>query len=348
MKKILLMVTLVLLSKSILLAAEKVVVIPINGNIKPGTTIEGDLTTPILSLRNADGFSYSQVDLATSGAAVLATSSSNLGLAAGAEDIAIVGLSQQADGTAVLGATENFDYYYTDWPGTVWKPAGMFGGRNGVGGITDTNYGYAVVGLDVSATGGIGGYFRSNNSWAGSFEGPNGVYISATNVGLNVASGTKSAVVPTEDGARLMYSEESTKVWFTDYGFGQLQNGAAIINMDSVFAQTVNLEEDYHVFVQPYGDANLYVYNRSSSGFEVHSSAGESDVKFSYRVVALRLGHEDKRLARAPWADNDPNLYPEKSGDLKMVQQNSAEVMKTSGMKTDIKEQLQKLHKGGN
>jgi hypothetical protein len=28
--------------------------------------------------------------------------------------------------------------------------------------------------------------------------------------------------------------------------------------------------------------------------------------------MAKRLGYEDTRLERATWADNDPNLYPEK------------------------------------
>jgi hypothetical protein len=35
-------------------------------------------------------------------------------------------------------------------------------------------------------------------------------------------------------------------------------------------------------------------------------------VEFSYRLMAKRLGYEEQRLARAPWADDDPNLYPEK------------------------------------
>jgi hypothetical protein len=35
-------------------------------------------------------------------------------------------------------------------------------------------------------------------------------------------------------------------------------------------------------------------------------------VQFSYRVMAKRLGYEKALMERAPWADDDPNLYPEK------------------------------------
>ena len=198
--------------------------------------------------------------------------------------------------------------------GGYWKPGGLFGGRNGVVGITKEIGGYAVLGLDQSTSGGIAGHFNSENGWAGYFVSSNdGVYISAPNVGLNVAGGTKNAVVRTEDGSRLMYSEESTEVWFSDYGFGQLQDGKTVIKIDPIFAQTVNLDEPYHVFLQVYDNADLYVTNRAADGFEVFLRDGAVNAEFSYRIVALRLGHEDSRMERAPWADNDPNLYPEKA-----------------------------------
>jgi len=172
-------------------------------------------------------------------------------------------------------------------------------------GVTKTTFGYAVAGLDSSTSGGWAGYFTSNNG--------SGVYISAPtgHTGLNVAGGTKNAVVATDEGSKLLYSEESTEVWFTDYGFGQLEDGLAIITIDEVFAQTVNLNEPYHVFVQVYGDAEVYVSNRTPTSFEVHLRDGDSAVEFSYRIVAQRLGYEGDRLEPAPWADSDPHLYPE-------------------------------------
>ena len=118
-------------------------------------------------------------------------------------------------------------------------------------------------------------------------------------------------MVATEDGARLLYAEEATEVWFSDYGFGRLEDGRAVIQIDPIFAQTVNLAEPYHVFLQVYGDAELYVSNRTATHFEVLLRDGDGSVEFSYRLVGKRLGYEDDRLERAPFADGDRHLFPD-------------------------------------
>jgi hypothetical protein len=152
-------------------------------------------------------------------------------------------------------------------------------------------------------------------AWAAQFSsnqlGLNGVYISTLGgQGLQVVGGAKNAVVGTSDGARALYTEESTEVWFTDYGFGRLTNGRAYVALDAKFAETVSLDAPYHVFVQPYGDAELYVAQRTATGFEVVRRGGDKRVEFSYRIVARRKGFEGRRLERAPWADDDPALSP--------------------------------------
>jgi hypothetical protein len=156
-----------------------------------------------------------------------------------------------------------------------------------------------------------------STGWAGRFWGAeptaHGVYISTYTgqTGLQVVNGTKSAVVPTASGARALYSEESSEVWFTDYGFGQLRAGQARISIDRLFAETVNLGEPYHVFVQP-NDTDcqgVAVVNKTTTFFEVvELSGGRSSASFSYRIVGKRRGYEDYRLEPAPEADVDPNL----------------------------------------
>ncbi len=194
-------------------------------------------------------------------------------------------------------------------------------------------FGNAIMGYTNSGAG-KAGLFRIENSgnsqdalrgettgsgWAGNFIGhgnnSKGVRVWVANnnqPGLEVANGTKNGVVATSDGARALYAEEAAEVWFSDYGFGQLQGGQVEVAIDTVFAQTVNLEEPYHVFVQSYGTANLYVSERSQTGFVVQGRDGDEDVAFSYRIVAKRCGYEKLRLERSPWADIDPNLYPER------------------------------------
>jgi hypothetical protein len=171
-----------------------------------------------------------------------------------------------------------------------------------------------VPAIEVSTNG-------STDSWAGVFRntGLGGGLQITTNggPGLQVVGGSKNAVVRTRDGSRALYTEESTEVWFTDYGFARLANGQVSVRLDPKFSETVSLGEPYHVFVQPYGRAEIYVTNRGRSGFDVVLKDGEPNVEFSYRVVAKRLGFESKRLERAPWADRA--LVAKRSGKRQRV-----------------------------
>ncbi len=171
-------------------------------------------------------------------------------------------------------------------------PAGAFEIRNG---LNDS------PGIQAKTIGpGLAGYFE------GTTQGVQIVTQSGT--GLSVLGGSKQAVVRTPSGARSLYSEEATEVWFADYGFGKLTNGRARILIDPGFAQTVTLDDPYHVFVQPYGDAELYVQERTNLGFVVRARAGEQNVEFGYRVVGKRRGFETERLEHASWADGNPEL----------------------------------------
>ena len=113
-------------------------------------------------------------------------------------------------------------------------------------------------------------------------------------------TGTKSAVVPVDNGSRqvALYAVEAPQNWFEDFGSGKLGNGSATIALEPTFAQTVNTDSDYHVFLTPEGDCRgLYVSNKTAAGFEVHElSGGQSNVAFDYRMVALRRGYEGVRL----------------------------------------------------
>ncbi len=248
------------------------------------------------------------------------------------------GDSQSPSGTGVLGVAAAYTgitngvmgvtYSSTDEARGVtgWAPAGS-GETYGVFGVNYSTLGRGVFGLASAGNGHTIGVFgesysptgygvagRANQGWAGSFVSSNGhgvmVSTAAGKTGLVVLGGSKSAAVATQDGYRLLYTEESAEVWFTDYGFGRLTGGMSQIAIDPTFAQTVNLEEPYHVFVQVYGDADVYVTNRTATGFEVRLREGAPNVEFSYRIVAKRMGFEDQRLEPALWAGNQSPLQP--------------------------------------
>ena len=114
-------------------------------------------------------------------------------------------------------------------------------------------------------------------------------------------NGTKSTVVPVDNDNRkvALYAVESPENWFEDFGLGQLSNGVATIEVEPTFAQTVNLDVDYHVFLTPKGDSKgLYISQATSASFEVRESgSGHSTLVFDYRIVARRKGYKTVRLA---------------------------------------------------
>ncbi len=102
----------------------------------------------------------------------------------------------------------------------------------------------------------------------------------------------------TNQGTVTLQSVQSPEAWFEDFGSGSLKSGTHIVNIDPLFAQTINLDVDYHVFLTPLGDCNgLYVTNKTATGFEVRElGGGTSNVSFDYRIIAKRSGYENNRL----------------------------------------------------
>ena len=127
--------------------------------------------------------------------------------------------------------------------------------------------------------------------------------------GNMTATGTKSAEVKTATyGPRLMYAMESPEVWFEDFGTGYLKDGAVTVAFDPIFAETVDLQVDYHVYVTPICEEAvvLFVTTKTPEGFTVQGvtlDSQPSNCAFDYRVVAKRLGYESARLA--PTVPND-------------------------------------------
>jgi hypothetical protein len=71
------------------------------------------------------------------------------------------------------------------------------------------------------------------------------------------------------------------------------------VAFDAAFAQTVNTNIEYHIFLTPKGECNsLYVTNETKASFDVHElHGGHSSIAFDYRIIAKRTGYEQIRLA---------------------------------------------------
>ena len=185
----------------------------------------------------------------------------------------------------------------------VWGDSGVGGlfGTSGVVGSADDGKGGTF--LNNSPSGFPTAYlFNSTSNHKSPVMEAAGNFGSCTTDtdGNLTCTGTKSAVVPLENGQRqvALYAVEAPQNWFEDFGSGQLASGAAVVTMDPTYAQTVDLAADYHVFLTPEGDCQgLYVSHKTAVGFEVHElGGGHSNVAFAYRIVALRRGYENVRL----------------------------------------------------
>jgi hypothetical protein len=199
------------------------------------------------------------------------------------------------------------------------------GSAHGVEGFTSSTSGSGLYGLALPSTGTNYGVYGRSNSTSG-----NGVYGRANaTTGVNygvygftgsssgygvfsqgnlyangnfTATGVKSAIVDTQDyGWRSLYAMESPQNWFEDFGQATLTAGEAVVKIEPIFAQTVNLDKPYHVFLTPLGEGcTLFVTNKSSSAFTVRANEGSGcDIAFDYRIIAPRLDYEGLRLQPA-------------------------------------------------
>lgn len=134
-----------------------------------------------------------------------------------------------------------------------------------------------------------------NNLWLWTDQGS--VYIGGPNGEKEdfAVTGAKSAIVETASyGQRKPYAIEAPDVRFGDEGIAQLQGGAARVELDLIFLETI--EGEYPVQVTPYGDASLYVAEVGQSYFVVKAREGDPNVAFAWRLSATRKGYAGVRL----------------------------------------------------
>ena len=141
---------------------------------------------------------------------------------------------------------------------------------------------------DYSIWGPFGIWFYQNDNIVATITAQNGIYTA----GDLIVGGTKNRAVDTKDGKRLLYAVESAEPYFTDIGEGQIgEDGKAVIKIDSIFKQTVDLE-GYQVFIQKYGAGDCWV-ERQKTQFTVHGTPGLS---FGWELKAHQIDHANKRL----------------------------------------------------
>lgn len=108
-------------------------------------------------------------------------------------------------------------------------------------------------------------------------------------------SGTKNCTIKTEKFGRLDFSAyETADILLGDIGECEVINGECVINLDEKLLSCVNTDIPYQVFLQAYGNGNVYVAERNTKSFIVKGD----NIKFAWEVKAKRKEYENTRFGQ--------------------------------------------------
>ena len=108
-------------------------------------------------------------------------------------------------------------------------------------------------------------------------------------------NGSKSRAVDTKDyGDRLLYCYEMPSPMFGDIGESVLdEDGFAYIFVDPIFEETIDTDASYQVFLQKYGQGDLWVSERKAGYFVVEGTPG---LEFAWELKAKQFDAANTRM----------------------------------------------------
>jgi len=224
----------------------------------------------------------------------------------------VIGRNTNASGTGVLAAGNNAALTYL-----VAGSGGSFNGTGTglVGWATTAASGTGIAGSGnnsgvTTLVSGSGGAFRATTTGLFSYSTTAGVgeavytnqfgnivrvnYWSGATQFKIAGAGTMpvACAVKDDNGVdRTMYCSESPEFYFEDYGQGQLVNGRAHIDIDTLLAKHIIIDDKHplRVYIQIEGDENckgVVVKNKTGNGFDVvEMQGGNSNATFQWHIV---------------------------------------------------------------
>lgn len=167
--------------------------------------------------------------------------------------------SQSSGGISLNGGTVIHDYLTVDASPTVYGSVNA----NGLNTRSGTGTGIYSDG-DIYARGGIG------------------------------CGGSKPRIVQTEHyGYRQMNAYETATPYFGDIGEGILDHdGVCLIRIDDVINETIDTSINYQVFIQKYGQGDIWVEERTPTYFKVK---GTPNLQFGWELKAIQRDYEGVR-----------------------------------------------------
>ena len=177
--------------------------------------------------------------------------------------------------------------------------------------------------IDATTFGGIGIYANNGNGNGGDIRGTyigsmgrapagtGGFPLVATDLNGNdlmfvngngdlFYHGGLSNFSKTRDGKIAVgFGTTTTSPTVEDNGTARLVGGVATVQLDSTFANSIDMSKAYQVMLTPDGDTKgLYIASKSPTGFVVRETqAGNGTLNFDYHIYAPALGQAGKRMA---------------------------------------------------
>ena len=110
-------------------------------------------------------------------------------------------------------------------------------------------------------------------------------------------TGAKNAIVKTSQGTVAINAYETADYYFGDIGSAKTGDSkVAMIDIESLFKETVNTDVEYQVFLTSYGPGDIWVSERQRDYFVVESEL--PNMEFGWEIKAKRKGYENTRLAK--------------------------------------------------
>jgi len=86
------------------------------------------------------------------------------------------------------------------------------------------------------------------------------------------------------------------------------------VPIDPIFGDIVNTSIKYHVFLQSYSNAHVWVDERNEDGFVVKSN--QPNAKFAWELKAKRRGYENNRLVKTDMTLDEVQKIEEGTGTI--------------------------------
>lgn len=133
--------------------------------------------------------------------------------------------------------------------------------------------------------------------------------------GYLLAEGSKSRLAKTKNySGRLLYCYETAKPYFGDIGEATLdEDGVCYIFVDDIFMETINTECQYQVFLQKYGQGDVWVEERKPNYFLIR---GTPHLKFGWELKARQMGFEMERMEKFVQEEPTEDIDYEKEAQI--------------------------------